>query len=345
MKAIVRRIGFSLILLSVGLLAGCATYETRVVQRVEPANDFEVVETSVGRPLTSSEMSEMRRTVTRYLETQGATDTGDYYLKIYLTPEAEGTIPEWVVVRFTRYTDTRVAVVDDYPLYSTSPYYSWDYYPYGYGSFSRVSFQYYDDPFHRRSYYIPRNRNWRRDHDNRPGSGHHDGRPHDGPSRPGGGHAWNRPTTPPPANPGTPGVRPGGPSRPPNRWADRVPPSRTTPRTGSDTAVGNNSDNNRPPRPDFRGNRGSDQSGPRQWRQRNENGGQSSPQTPRPQRVDRPSRTQEARNTPNFRPSPSPAPSPQPARIAPTPSSSPSRGDSGGGGDKGSSWRGRAAQP
>jgi hypothetical protein len=187
-----------------GLWAGCASSDYRTADRIEPANDLEVVETSARRPLTDREMAELRGTVARYLEQQGETGTGDYYLKVYLTPETEGITPEWVVVRFTRYSDVRVNVASaspgyDYP-YSPS-YYSYDTYPYGYDSFGRISFQYYDDPFYGRRYYYPRHehRKWDRDHDHhRPGDHDHDHQPGD--HRPPGG-VVTTPTPPRPENP------------------------------------------------------------------------------------------------------------------------------------------------
>ena len=151
-----------------GLMAGCATSDYRRAQRIEPASDIEVVETSARRPLTTKEMSELRGTVARYLDKQGQTGSGDYYLKVYLTPEAEGVTPEWVVVRFTRYSDVRVNVASAYPAYDdqySSSYYSYDTYPYGYDGFGRISFQYYDDPFYGRSYYYPRCDHRDHDHD------------------------------------------------------------------------------------------------------------------------------------------------------------------------------------
>lgn len=271
------------------LLTGCVS-DRRTVTRIEPANDFEVVETSAARPLTSGEMGELRRTVARYLDQQGQTNSGDYYLKVYLTPETEGVTPEWVVVRFTRYTETRVAVASDYSLYDPYPssYYSYDMYPYGYGGFGRISFQYYDDPFYGRRYYYPR-RHWRdhdrRDHDrhdHKPGDreptleernrdfGNH--RPPGGPPRVPFADAPNAPT-PPPENPRR---------RPP----DRIAPTQQRPGIANrPPGVNNPAPQNRPQmqRPP-----GQD----RQWRGRSENGGTASgPRTTPPPRT-------EARNEP-----------------------------------------------
>lgn len=259
MKTFAHRAALGLLAALAGFaLTGCTSAPTRTVQRIEPARDFEVVETSARRPLTAKEMAELRASVARYLDQQQATEGGDYYLKVYLTPDQPDVTPEWVVVRFTRYTDTRVAVASSYPsaAYSyDSSYYSYDAYPYGYDGFSRISFQYYDDPYYGRRYYYPRrdHRNHDRDHD-----GHHDRKPddrHDGQANNGdhGRPRHNPPDRPTPVQPvvsrpgwnhgptGTPRPTTGTPSNPPREnpraWRGREeanarPPSVTpAPRT------------------------------------------------------------------------------------------------------------------
>lgn len=168
------RIGSLIVALGAAvLLAGCAGYRSTKPTSLS-GTDFEVVETSTKRLLNSQEMIQLRAAVAQYLEKEGAVASGDYYVKVFLAPDKDGVPAEWVVVRFTRDTDLRFAVVGSYPAnsYSTRSYASYDYYPYGYGSFGRLSFQYYDDPYYGRRYHFPpsrRNngdRNRRHDRDN-----------------------------------------------------------------------------------------------------------------------------------------------------------------------------------
>lgn len=191
---------------------GCATAEPRRATRIESAEDFEIVETSAKRPLTSAEMAELRRSVAKHLDEQGAMDSGDYYLKVFLTPEGGTTndAQEWVVVRFTRYESRRVNVVSSYAYPMSYPYsfYSYDWYPYGYNRFGRISFQYYDHPYWGRHHYIPHRH--RRDRD---------------PHRPPHHHP---PAKPPPPNPGQVHNPPRPPGVHPPRRIDRVP--RVSPR-------------------------------------------------------------------------------------------------------------------
>lgn len=216
----------------IACFAGCAsTYTERRVTRIQPARDFEVVETSARRPLTDREMAELRQTVARHLDQEGATDSGDYYLKVYLTPDETTVEPEWVVVRYTRYAATTVSVASTYGYpdasYPYSPYYSYDLYPYGYSHFGRISFQYYDHPQHGRRYYYPHRprRDYDRDHNHGPGNRPpHVARPDrprdrdDGPGRPG----FSRP------RPNQPDGRDRRPDRiAPDRTADRTPPAGT----------------------------------------------------------------------------------------------------------------------
>ena len=229
MKTFAHVAGVSLAVVLAGFVSGCAT-TPYPAQRVEPARDFEVVETSARHPLTDKELAEVRASVASYLDREGATDSGDYFLKVYLTPENADADPEWVVVRFTRYTTERVVLASTYgeddPVYS--PYYSYDLYPYGYyDGITRISFQYYVDPYYGQHYpYYPR-------HNRKPGDGHddhhhdtannHDGKPGNPPgngndhgSRPPPKYYGNRPGVQPNQNPPRPGNtaqtdRPNGP--------------------------------------------------------------------------------------------------------------------------------------
>jgi hypothetical protein len=174
MKSLAHSAEFALALVVAGLVSGCASSAPSASYQ-QPAQDFVVVETSTKRPLTDTEMAEVRASVTSYLDREGATDSGDYFLKVYLTPENVDAESEWVVVRFTRYTAQRVVLAASYPydnlMYSSYyPYYAYDIYPYGYGCVSRISFQYYVDPFyHKRYAYYPRH-----GHGGHKGGGHHD---------------------------------------------------------------------------------------------------------------------------------------------------------------------------
>src|SRR6478735_1056240 len=170
MKTLAHLAGFSLALVVAGLGSGCASSPTPTSTYRQPVQDFEVVETSAKRPLTDTEMSEVRSSVASYLDREGATDSGDYFLKVYLTPENVDAESEWVVVRFTRYTDQRVAVVSSYP-YDSLTYSS--YYPY------------YVDPFyHQRYYYYPHHGHGGHQSDNHDTANNHGGTP----NRPDGHH-------------------------------------------------------------------------------------------------------------------------------------------------------------
>src|SRR6478736_3241435 len=212
MKTLAHLAGFSLALVVAGLGSGCASSPTPTSTYRQPVQDFEIVETSAKRPLTDTEMSEVRSSVASYLDREGATDSGDYFLKVYLTPENVDAEPEWVVVRFTRYTAQRVALVSAYTYdgLAYSPYYAYDVYPYGYGCVARISFQYYVDPFyHQRYYYYPRHGHGGHKGDNHNTANNHGGKPnhsgdHNGPgsnpvpNRPSGsGYTGNRPPTAP----------------------------------------------------------------------------------------------------------------------------------------------------
>jgi hypothetical protein len=208
MKSFAQVAGLSVVLAIAGFVSGCSSTPSTSTYR-QPAQDFEVVESSAQRPLTDAELAEVRASVAAYLDREGATEGGDYYLKVFLKPENVDADSEWVVVRFTRYTTQRVSVVASYPYdnYLYSPYYAYDLYPWGYGSVTRISFQFYVDPFYHQHYYYPyygrggHKGGHKRDHDtahnhgNKPDN-HGDGRPGDGkggPRTPGVGYAGYRP--------------------------------------------------------------------------------------------------------------------------------------------------------
>jgi hypothetical protein len=184
MKTFVRIGLLTLALGSAGLLTGCASHRSSATAS-KRATGFEVVETSSKRLLSAQEMVQLRAAVANYLVKEGAIADGDYYVKVYLTPEQEGVPAEWVVVRFTRDSDVRFSLLASYPAYSTThgSYAAYDYYPYGYDSFGRISFQYYDDPFYGTHYYFPprsRHRNHGGDGDHGRRRNHDRDRDHDG---------------------------------------------------------------------------------------------------------------------------------------------------------------------
>lgn len=263
MKALARVAGFALAVALAGFGSGCTTVSSPTTYAA-PARDLEIVESSTQRALTDTEMAEVRGAVSSYLEREGASDAGDYYVKVFLTPEYEGADPEWVVVRLTRYTVQRVSLVGSYsyvdPLYT--PYYSYDIYPYGYGygyynpysCVTRLSFQYYVDPYYGHRYYHHprtgyyghgRGKGGHNDHGDQ--AGNHD-RDHNGPGqgKPDGGNRPPRPPTYAGNRPGVPGVVPAhsvpgqtdregqGTPRRPRQYADRQPRVADEP-TGGDT--------------------------------------------------------------------------------------------------------------
>ncbi len=210
------RIGSLVIVLgAAGLFAGCSNW-SNVVQRPRASSDFEVVETSSKRLLTPKEMAHLRLAVAQYLDKEGALDSGDYYVKIFLAPDKDGVPADWVVVRFTRDSELRMTLLGSSPAYGNSyqSYASYNYYPYGYDNFGRISFQYYNDPFYGSCYFYPRydNRDRNRDHDgDRDNNRKHDGdrdhdrnRNHDGDQTRYHGRPADHPVapgTPPPATP------------------------------------------------------------------------------------------------------------------------------------------------
>lgn len=181
MKNFVRILSLALALGAAGFLAGCASYRsTNTTSRTVNASDFEVVETSTKRLLTTQEMLQLKIAVAKYLDKEGAVATGDYYVKVFLGPDQEGVPADWVVVRFTRDSGARFSLLASYPANSPGyqSYAAYDYYPYGYDHFSRISFQYYNDPYYGNGYYFPPGRhNHGRNH-NHNGEGRD--RDHDG---------------------------------------------------------------------------------------------------------------------------------------------------------------------
>ncbi|HWA27080.1 MAG TPA: hypothetical protein VG734_15590 [Lacunisphaera sp.] len=170
MKSFVRVLSLVLVLGLAGFQAGCTSSHFHA-RRSGYASNFEVVESSAKRPLTAAEMALLKVSVAEYLETKGATAKGDYYVKVYLGPDHDGVPADWVIVRFTRETDLRFSMLASYPSYSpgyNSYYGAYDYYPYGYDNYSRISFEYYPDPYYGSSYYFPtihNRRHYDRDND------------------------------------------------------------------------------------------------------------------------------------------------------------------------------------
>jgi hypothetical protein len=173
------RIGWLVLALGfAGLVTGCVSQSSS--HRRQPANDFEVVETSTKRELTTREMAYLRAKVAAYLTQQGQTGSGDYYVKIYLGEDEGVQEGDWVVVRFTRYPSAQFSLLASYPTttYPGYPHYNYDYLPFGWFGFSALSFRYYDDPYYYGSAgYYPRwthpryTGNWR-DRDRKPDHRH-----------------------------------------------------------------------------------------------------------------------------------------------------------------------------
>jgi hypothetical protein len=184
MKNFVRLELFALAIGLAGLLAGCTSYHQSTTQRTRLAHDFEVVETSTKRTLNAKEMAVLRTKVEDYLDKQGATSSGNYYVKVFLGADDDGVPGEWVIVRFSRDMDMRFQLLgsDDSYYSSARSYAAYDVYPYGYDNFSRVSIQYYDEPYYGGGYYFPPQR-WDNHNRNRDHDGDHHGRKdrdHDG---------------------------------------------------------------------------------------------------------------------------------------------------------------------
>ena len=167
MKNFGRNLSLALALGAAGFLAGCTSYRSSMATpRTVNASDFEVVETSTKRLLTTQEILQLKIAVAKYLDKEGAVASGDYYVKVFLGPNQDGVPADWVVVRFTRDRDTRFSLLASYPAYTPGyqSYAAYDYYPYGYDHFSRISFQYYNDPYYGSGYYFPPRRH-NHDHD------------------------------------------------------------------------------------------------------------------------------------------------------------------------------------
>ncbi len=173
------RIGWSVLALGLAaFLTGCVNQSSAYHR--QPAHDFEVVETSTKRELTTREMAYLRAKVADYLAQQGETGSGDYYVKIYLGEDEGVQKGDWVVVRYTRYPSAQFSLLASYPTttYPSYPHYNYDYLPFGWFGFSALSFRYYDDPYYYGSagyyprWYQPRyTGNWR-DRDRKPDHRH-----------------------------------------------------------------------------------------------------------------------------------------------------------------------------
>lgn len=163
------------------LLAGCVGYHS-TARRMQPARDFEIVETSAKRHLSDQDMAYLRAKVIDYLSRQGESGSGDYYLKVYLGEETDLEQREWVVVRYTRYPSAISSVAYNTPTYRYPAYgySSLDYYPFGFLGFGTFSYRYYDDPYYYGNgalypnYYNPGWGRGERDrwHNRRPGHNH-----------------------------------------------------------------------------------------------------------------------------------------------------------------------------
>ncbi|MDQ5977871.1 MAG: hypothetical protein QG602_843 [Verrucomicrobiota bacterium] len=148
MKTCVRLGALVLVLSFVGFFAGCASQSS--AYRRQAADDFEIVETSTKRQFSDREMAHLRAKAIEYLNQEGQTGSGDYYLRINLAEEEGQPKGEWVVVRYTRFPATEVRMVASYPTTSYPLYtrYSYDYSPFGLFGFGAFSFRYYDDPYY-----------------------------------------------------------------------------------------------------------------------------------------------------------------------------------------------------
>ncbi|RXK56561.1 hypothetical protein ESB00_12045 [Oleiharenicola lentus] len=155
MKTCVRLGAMVLVLSLVGLFAGCASQSS--AYRRQAADDFEIVETSTKRTFSDREMAYLRAKAIEYLNREGQTGSGDYYLKINLAEEAGQPKDEWVVVRYSRFPEAEVRMVASYPStsYPLYPRYSYDYSPFGWFGFNAFTFRYYDDPYYGYGSYYP----------------------------------------------------------------------------------------------------------------------------------------------------------------------------------------------
>lgn len=155
MKTCVRLGALVLALSFLGLFAGCASQSS--AYRRQSADDFEIVETSTKRTFSDREMAYLRAKAVEYLNREGQTGSGDYYLRINLAEEAGQPKGEWVVVRYSRFPEAEVRMVASYPRtsYPLYPSYSYDYSPFGWLGFSAFSFRYYDDPYYGYGGYYP----------------------------------------------------------------------------------------------------------------------------------------------------------------------------------------------
>jgi hypothetical protein len=149
-----------------GLLAGCVSQNAAASARKRAVMEYRVIDSSIKRAMTPLEEAELRVAVLRYLEKHRG-QAEDRTVKFYLPTEEDSAAPEWVIVEFSKNAGVRYEGVATYPRYywQTGPYYSYDYYPWGYDSFGRFSVQYYDDWIYTNGHYIPRQRHpERRDH-------------------------------------------------------------------------------------------------------------------------------------------------------------------------------------
>lgn len=239
------RIGLAILVTTLsGLLGGCAS-QSASAHRREPLNDFEVVETSSKRRLTAREMAYLKQKVADYLQAQGETGSGDFYVKILLGEEPGVAPGEWVIVRFTRYPSAyggTLALYEPSGYLDYPPYGSYDYLPWGWVGFGALAMYHPYDSYYpgfaryaRRWYQSPHSGDrWDRDGKRHGQHGHHgnrgpDGRPRDrdkddGKPKHGGGDRWTHHNHNGPAHrPAPSGLGASNPPAPANRqrWENR----------------------------------------------------------------------------------------------------------------------------
>ena len=145
------------------LASGCATTDPTSTgprfgssRQVGPTSEFTVIESSFGRELSAQEMSQLRDGVTKYLESQGVSPAGEYYVRVNFPPEQPEGTGAWVVVKVTRLPASTYTLIAAYPAIGPDDYYPYAFaYNEGFG-YGELAYGYYDPQIYYPTNYHPR---------------------------------------------------------------------------------------------------------------------------------------------------------------------------------------------
>jgi len=155
MKTLARTIWFLAMLAGALIISGCASDHARTAARhPRLVKHFTVVESSVGRPLTPTELAIVEDSAAQRLDNEGVLgQPGVYYVRVTLTTGPDDEPDGWVLVKMTN-----LAAPDFERMVAYNSMGSDDYYPvnylnnYGYGYGFGSSYDVWDSPY---GYYDP----------------------------------------------------------------------------------------------------------------------------------------------------------------------------------------------